>query len=299
MDLLNIWDLAVAGILRGGIYVMMAMGLSLVFGVMNIPNFAHGEFYMIGAYVAFFGYIILGLSPVMTILLAAVIGFATGTLIEKTTFYPLRARSKSNWIMKSFLVTAGLAFILQNLAQALIGVNVKGIDHYWTGSIDFISSMSISMDRAAAFLVGIVIAVLFWLFLKYTQTGNAIRAVSEDESGAVLVGVNLNHIHTLTFGLSSMLAAIAGGILLSITPAYPLMGMQPLYKSWFVVILVGMGNVGATFIGGMLVGIIEAVSYYVLGAGWQDVVSLCVIMLVLLIKPSGLFGGNVRGVWER
>ena len=299
MDLLKIWDLIISGVLRGGIYVMMSMGLSLVFGVMNIPNFAHGEFYMIGAYVAYFGYVLMGLNPILCMLMACFSGFVAGALLEKTCFYPLRLSSKGNWVMNSFMVTAGIAFILQNLAQAIIGVNVMGIDHFWGGSVDFISGMAISTDRMAAFLVGMGSAVLFWLFLKYSRTGNAIRAVSEDEEGAVLIGINLNNIHTLTFALSAMLAALAGAILLSITPAYPMMGLQPLYKSWFVVILVGMGNVGATFIGGILVGLIEAISYYALGAGWQDVISLCVIILVLLVRPSGLFGSDVKGVWER
>ncbi len=299
MDFMAIWDLIVTGILRGGIYVLMSMGLSLVFGVMNIPNFAHGDFYMIGAYMAFFSSTILGLNPIYCILLAAIVGFASGAIMEKTTFMPLRKRSQGDWVMNSFMVTAGLGFVLQNLAQALIGVDVKGISSYWKGSIGGIGSMSISIDRALAFVIAMMVVGLFWMFLTKTKTGNSIRAVAENETGAMIVGVDLNRVHTLTFALSCMLAAIAGAVLLSITPAYPMMGMQPLYKSWFVVILVGMGNVGATVIGGLIVGLIEAISYYSLGAGWQDVVSLSVIMAVLLFKPSGIFGKEVKGIWEK
>lgn len=289
-----IWDLLVGGILRGGMYVLMAMGLSLVFGVMKIPNFAHGEFYMIGAYFAYFACAIWGLPPVLAIMVAGLGGFVCGAIIEKTTFYPLRKRSRKDWIMNSFLVTAGIAFILQNLTQALLGADFKGIPQYWGGSVTWFSGLNISIDRVVGFLIAMVSVGVFWIFLKKTKTGNAIWAVSEHETGAMLMGIELNHIHTLTFALSSMLAAIAGAALLSIIPAYPTMGLQPLYKSWFVVILVGLGNIEATIIGGFLVGLIEAMASFRLGAMWQDVVSLSIIILVLLFKPAGLFGKKLK-----
>lgn len=293
MDSAVISDLFVGGILRGGMYVLMAMGLSLVFGVMRIPNFAHGEFYMLGAYFSYFACTLGGFPPAMAIVLAGIGGFVCGALMEKVTFYPLRKRSRGDWIMNSFLVTAGLSFILQNLAQALVGTDFKGVPQYWGGSISF-AGLSVSTDRIVGFLIAMASVAFFWLFLKKTRTGNAIRAVSEHETGAMLMGIELNKIHTLTFALSSMLAAIAGAALLSVIPAYPTMGMQPLYKSWFVVILVGLGNIQATIIGGFLVGLIEAVSSFSLGAMWQDVVSLSIIILVLLVKPTGLFGKKMK-----
>ncbi len=294
MDNSAILDLLVGGILRGGMYVLMAMGLSLVFGVMKIPNFAHGEFYMLGAYFIYFACAVWGLPPALAIMVAGLGGFVAGGVMEKVTFYPLRKRSRGDWIMNSFLVTAGLSFILQNLTQALLGADFKGVPQYWGGSINWFSGLNISMDRAVGFLIAMVSVAVFWLFLKKTKTGNAIWAVSEHETGAMLMGIELNKIHTLTFALSSMLAAIAGAALLSIIPAYPTMGLQPLYKSWFVVILVGLGNIQATIIGGFLVGLIEAVTSFSLGAMWQDVVSLSIIILVLLFKPTGLFGKKLK-----
>lgn len=299
MELISIWDLLVSGILRGGLYVLMAMGLSLVFGVMNIPNFAHGEFYMIGAYIAFYCSAFLTGNPYVCLLLAALGGFIIGMIMEKITFYPLRKRSQGDWIMNSFMVTAGITFVMQNLTQAIIGVDFKGIDQYWGGTVNWIASIGISVDRVAGFLLAMGTVLVFWLFLTRTRTGNAIRAVAESETGAMLLGINLNRIHNLTFALSCMLAAIAGAALLSINPAYPTMGLQPLYKSWFVVILVGLGNVGATVVGGLVVGLLEAISAYTLGPGWMDPVSLAIICLILIVKPSGLFGKAVKGVWEQ
>ncbi|MBF0528944.1 MAG: branched-chain amino acid ABC transporter permease [Deltaproteobacteria bacterium] len=284
------WDLIVSGILRGGLYALIAIGLSLVFGVMNIANFAYGEIYMIGAYAAFFFFTVLHIGPLPSILAAGLVTFAAGALLEKSFFYTLRRKSKKQWVMNSFLVTLGISIILQNVAQLTCGSMYRGITGYWAGRINWISSMA----RVVGFLIAIVAITAFVFFLNKTQTGRAIRAVSQDETGASLVGINLNGIHTLTFALSSMLAGIAGACLLSINPAYPTMGINPLYKAWFVAILVGMGNVGASIVGGLIVGLLETVTYMYFGGGWQDVISLSIIILILLVKPKGLFG--VKGI---
>lgn len=292
-------NMLVTGILRGGLYALMAVGLSLVFGVMNIPNFAHGEFYMLGAYIAYFAFVSLKLSPVLCFIVAAVGTFVVGVLIEKLLFYNLRKRSKKLWVMNTFLLTLGLSIIMQSGAKILWGNNFRGITQYWPGSLALGGGLSVAYDRIVGFGIAMLIILLFWFFLNKTQTGRSIRAVSQDEAGASLMGINLNTIHTITFGLSCLLAGAAGAILLSITPAYPTMGIQPLYKSWFVLILVGMGNVEASIWGGLLVGMLETVSYVKFGAGWQDVVSLVIIILILIFMPRGLFAKKgVKSVSE-
>lgn len=298
MDDAQLFNMILTGILRGGLYALMAVGLSLVFGVMNIPNFAHGEFYMLGAYLSFFAYTNFHFGPVSSILIAAVGTFILGAITEKTLFYPLRKRSKKNWIMNTFLLTLGISIVLQNGAKMLWGNTFRGITQYWPGKVS-VGSFNISNDRVVGFSIAMVTVALFWLFLNKTRIGRAIRAVSQDETGAGLVGVNLNIIHTLTFALSCLLAGLAGAILLSITPAYPFMGVQPLYKSWFVLILVGMGNIGASILGGLIVGLLETFSYMKFGSGWQDVVSLVIIMMILIFKPRGLFATKgVKSVSE-
>lgn len=293
------WDLFMIGILRGGLYALMAAGLALLLGVMNIASFMHGELYMIGAYMGWFAYAVLGLNPILSLLFAALGSFIAGMVIERGFFYPLRRRSKEGWLLNAYLVTVGLSFVLQNLALAIFRPIYRGIRTYWVGSIRISSGMSISVDRFMGFLVAVATIVAFWLFLRGTKIGRAIRAVAQDERGAMLVGIKLDRIHTLSFGLSSMLAGIAGASLLSIIPAYPSMGLLPLAKSWFVVILAGLGNIRGSIIGGFIVGILEAASYYYLGAGWQDVVSVSILIIILLVKPSGLFGTEVKGILER
>ncbi len=294
-----IWNLLVAGILRGGLYALMAGGLALLFGVMNICNFAHGELFVIGAYIAYFAHITFGLPPVLAIIVAAIGSFVIGAILEKVFIYPLRKRSKDEWIMNTFLLTSGLSVAMQNTAQKIWGVKYRGITQYWDGVIQLTPNMGISVDRAVAFLISISAIVLFWVFLRRTNVGKAIRAVSQNERGAMLMGINLDYIQTLTFALGSMLAGLGGASMLSLIPAYPFAGAKPNITSWFVVTVVGLGNVGGAIVGGFIVGLLESFTFYYLGQGWQDVASLGILILILLLKPSGLFGSEVKGALER
>src|SRR6056297_1677870 len=237
-------SLLVAAIVRAGLYTLSATGLSLIFGVMNVPNFAHGELYMIGAYIAVFTFSGLSLPPLVAILFAGIGGFVIGAIIEKSVFYPLRKRSERRkiWIMNTFLVTVGLSLLLKNLIQVIAGTKYRGIDSYWQGSLR-ITGILVSIDRLVGVAIAIIVVIIFWLFLQKTTMGKAIRAVAQNEVGAKVVGINLDNIHTLTFALSAMLASVAGASLLSLNPAYPTMGLMPLFSSWFVVILVGVGNI--------------------------------------------------------
>jgi branched-chain amino acid transport system permease protein len=171
----------------------------------------------------------------------------------------------------------------------LLGVDFKGVVQLFKGSLPF-AGLNVSYDRLIGFATAMVVVAIFWLFLKKTKTGNAITAVSEHETGAMLMGIDIKLIHILTFSLSCMLAAIAGAALISINPAYPTMGVQPLAKSWLVVILVGLGNIESTLVGGLLVGLIETFASYYFGTIWQDVICLSIVVAILVFKPSGLFG---------
>jgi branched-chain amino acid transport system permease protein len=298
MDVSVLENLLLTGLLRGGLYALMAVGLALVFGVMNICHFAHGEYYVLGAYAAFFGFVTLGLNPILAILLAAFLSFLAGVVTDILLFGPLRKRSKGEWVMNAFLLTAGLSVVLQNLYRSVFGMRYRGITQYWDASVQVLG-ITIAADRIMAFIIALVAIFGLWLFLKKTRIGRAIRAVSQDETGAMLVGINLNHIHTLTFGLGSMLAGLGGASLLSLSPAYPYGGAKPLISSWFVVTIAGLGNTQGAIVAGFIVGIFESFSYFYLGQGWQEVASLCLLILLLLFKPTGLFGTNIKSVWEK
>lgn len=302
----------VNSIVTGGMWALMAAGLSLVFGVMNIVNFAHGELFMIGTLVAYLVFkplteylnqnpsrFLTLISPFAGIIAAVIVGAVVGVVMEKLVFYQLRKRTKEQWIMNSFLLTVGISVIIINGTQMIWGADFKGIPHYWdVPGLDFLG-VSISVDRAVVFVLGILTMAVFWYFLRRTRTGRAIRAVSQDETGSLMVGIDLNRIQVLTLALSSALAALAGGSLLFLFPSYPTVGLKPLYIAWYIVILVGMGNVAGALVGGFIVALLQTLTSFYIGPGWEDVIPTAIVMVILLIKPSGLFGSVVKGIHEQ
>jgi branched-chain amino acid transport system permease protein len=300
-------------IVTGGMWALLAVGLALVFGVANIPYFAHGESFMIGAYTAFFVFrpihdyllenpnpFISAVAPFSGIIAAAIVGFIVGVILERVLFYPLRRASKpGEWVMNAFLLTLGISFILINGLNLVLGPNFRGVPHYWYVDPIIVGQVRVSVERIIT--LGVTLAAIggLWFFLRRTRTGRAMRAVAQDEVGAQMVGINLNFIYALTMGLSTSLAALAGGALLFIFQAYPSVGGTPLYFAWYVVILVGLGNVAGAVAGGFIVALLQTATQQFLGIGWSNVVPIAAMVAVLLAVPSGIFGSEVKGVQER
>ena len=298
-------------IVTGGMLAMVSMGLALVFGVMNIAQFAHGEFFMIGTLVSYYVFTplnnyltlhpspILGpVAPLIGIVAAGIVGMAVGALTEILIFSELRRRSRTNWVMNTFLITLGISIILANGDQLLFGVSPKGIVRYWTGKPLNIMGVFISRDRIMSLVISAVVVVGFWAFMKYSKTGRAIRAVSQDEAGALSVGINLSLIQIITMSFSCGLAAVAGATLLFIYPSYPTVGLEPLYMAWFVVILAGLGNIMGAALCSFIVALLKVATIEYIGMGWDFVVPTAIITLILIIKPSGIFGSAVRGILD-
>ncbi len=307
-------SIVVDTLVTGGMWALMAAGLALVFGVMNIPNFAHGEFFMIGSLTAYFVFsplqdamlndpsgtgLLKVFAPFPGMIVALVVGFAVGAILEVILFRPLRKRSRDQWVMNTFLLTAGVSIVLINGDRLLFGNDFRGVTRYWDVHPLQILGVSVSMDRAAVFVIAMVTIGLFSLFLLRTRTGRAMRAVAQDEAGAQMAGISLNRIFVLTMGLSCALAALAGAALLFLYPSYPDVGQQPLYLAWYVVILAGLGNVQGGIFGAVIVSLLQSLSVSYIGLDWVEVVPTLFIILILLFKPSGLFGSEVKGVWEQ
>ncbi len=299
-------------IVTGGMLALVAMGLALVFGVMNIPMFAHGEYFMIGTLTAYYVFtpinryiesnpqsLLTVLGPVITLVAAMLAGAVVGVASEVLVFRQLRMRSRDNWVMNSFLLTVGLSVVLINAHQLFFGADFKGITRYWSGMPVDIMDVFISRDRAMAFVVSAVIVAAFWFFMTYTRTGRAIRSVSQDETGALMVGIDLKGILLLTMSLSCALAAIAGASLLFMYPSYPSVGLEPLYMAWFVVILSGLGNVLGAVMGAFMVALLKVLTVEYIGSGWDFVVPSALIIIILIFKPSGIFGSEVRGILDK
>lgn len=299
-------------IVTGGMWALLATGLALVFGVMNIPHFAHGESFMVGAYVAYFVFTpvnkvflasgskaLLYLGPFIGIIAAGLAGAVLGIIIEKTVFAPLRHRTREGWIMNAFLLTVGLSFILTNGTMLTLGPNFRGIPRYFDVPALELFGAFIAVDRIVAAGIAIVTIGILWFFLRQTKTGRAIRAVSQDETGAQMVGIDLDFIQTLTFSLATAMAAISGASLLFMFQAYPTVGGTPLYFSWYVVMLVGLGNIAGAIVGGFIVALLQSGTQMFIGLSWQTVVPTVVMILVLVLAPSGIFGSEVKGIQEQ
>ena len=289
MELSRILPVIINGVVRGGLYASMSAGLALITGVMGLSNFAHGEFYMVGAYASYWVFAILGIHPLLAIVAGAIAGFVVGALVERGIFRPLHKRYADIWLMQSFVITVGLSYVFQNGALLIFGPRYRGIQSFWAGSV-----MSVSIDRWVTFVITILILIGLRLLLNRTMIGRSMRAIAQDEAGAMLVGIDLDRIRNLTFALGTAMAAVAGASLLSMIPAFPGAGVRPGVKSWFVMMLTGLGNLGGAILGGFFVGMVESVFYQVLEQGWVDVASLCILILVLVFRPTGLFGTGTR-----
>jgi branched-chain amino acid transport system permease protein len=299
-------------VVTGGMWALLAAGLALVFGVMNIPHFAHGESFMIGSYVGYFVFsalnnylkenpsgLLSALAPNIGVIAALLVGAVAGAILERLIFAPLRRRTRVGWVMNTFLLTVGLSFILVNGTTLVLGPNFRGIPRYYdVPPIEFLG-VRVSVDRIWAFAIAIITIAVLTVFLQRSRTGRAIRAVSQDETGAELVGINIGYIHTLTFSLATATAAMAGAALLFMFQAYPTVGLKPLYFAWYVVMLVGLGNVYGAVVGGFLVALLQTATQQFIGIAWEDVVPTIVMIIILILVPSGIFGSEVKGIQEQ
>lgn len=284
-------ELLFQGLVRGAMYALMGIGLSLIFGILGVVNFAHGEFFMMGTYVMIFVITALGLPFVVGIAAAAVVLFLVGLMIERGLVETLRKRAGRDWLLDSFVLTIGLMVILQNLAQLAFGSRRRGITEMIQG--DFIvGDVIITYERLAILGMAVLVVGLLAAYIKFTYMGKAIRAAAQNAEAAQTLGINVNHIYTIAFGLGAALAGVAGALLISIFPAFPTVGYQPVLKSFAVVILGGLGNIPGAIAGGFLLGIIEAYAIFFMSAGWQSVLTPLIIVAVLIVRPSGLFSAK-------
>jgi branched-chain amino acid transport system permease protein len=214
--------------------------------------------------------------------------FVVGVLVERGLVEPLRKRAGRDWLLDSFVLTIGLMVILQNLALLGFGSRRRGITTMLEGSLTY-GDVVITYERLAILALAVVIVGLLAAYIKFTDTGKAIRATAQHPEAAQTLGIDINRIYTIAFGIGAALAGAAGALLISIFPAFPTVGYQPVLKSFAVVILGGLGNIPGAIAGGFVLGIVEAYAIFFMSAGWQSVITPLLIVLVLIFRPQGLF----------
>jgi branched-chain amino acid transport system permease protein len=281
-----IGQVIVSGVLAGALYAMVALGLALIFGVMRVINIAHGPLLMLGAYVTYFLYSRAGLNPFVTVPIAMAALFVVGMLLERTLVFRVVDAPE----LSSLLLTFGIGIAVVNLAQNLFTSDLRAVE-YLTGSWS-VGGLALSKPRSLAFVFAVAVTVLAFLFLKTTRLGKAIRATSQSRDVALVCGIDVARIHMLTFGLASALAAGGGALLAIIVAIQPEMGGVWTFKSFLVIVLGGAGNYPGALVGGLLLGLIEQLASLFLTTQLSEVIAYVLLVLVLLVRPTGLLGGR-------
>jgi len=275
------------GVYAGCIYILLATGLNLIFGVMKIVNFAHGEFLMIGAYITATIFFITDINPYAIILLSMLALIAIGAVVERLCFRPILGTGKLNEIFLSI----GLIYIIQNGAAIIWGDEWQSIKSPYQGISVPVGPLNIPIDYIIIMVVTTAILCGLYLFLRRTRTGLEMRATSQNRKGAMLVGINVERIDILSFGIGCALAAAAGTLWVVSGQVFnPYMGSIPAIKAFAIIILGGLGSIPGAIVGGLLYGIAENGAAYYFGGIWKDAVSFIILIIVLVIRPTGLFG---------
>lgn len=276
----------VDGVLMGGIYGLVALGLTLIFGVMKIINFAQGALLMLGMYVSYWAFTLYGINPYLSIPLSAITLFIVGVFIQKTILNKMLNAPEHNQL----LVTLGIMLIIENLALLFWSPDFRSVDLEGLQSTINIGEIGVNTPKLIAFVFAITLALALFWFLKHTMIGKAIRATSMNRQGAALSGINTNRINYIAFGLGSALAGIAGSLITPFFYTSPTVGATFILKGFVVVVLGGLGNFIGAIVGGLIIGISEALGGAFLPGSLKELVTYLIFIIILMVKPNGLFG---------
>jgi branched-chain amino acid transport system permease protein len=276
------------GLMMGAVYALVALGLTLVYGVLHIINFAHGATLTAAMYAVYVAHATLGVDPYLALPGLAAIFFALGYVVQRWVIGPASHGDDSNIL----LVTLGLSIIMENALLAGFRSDTRSIDVPYGFSVVEVGNLFLSTPKLVAFAGSFVVAALLWLLLARTDTGRAIRAVAKEKTGAALVGVRVEHIYAVTFGLGAACLAVAACLLMPTFLVNPRIGNAFVLVAFTIVVLGGMGSIPGALIGGLFVGVVESLSGLYLGESLGQIGIFLIFILVLLARPTGLFGAR-------
>ncbi len=274
------------GIIAGGIYSLVALGYTMVYGILKFINFAHGEIFMIGAYIAWLFNVMFGVNIIIALLISMIGCAILGFLIEKVAYKPLRQSHK----IVPLITAIGVSLFLQSLALIFFGADIKT---FRTGTVEKglnIFGATITKLQIAIIIVSLILMFLLHLFVKYSKTGKAIRAVSDNPELASTIGININKVISTVFIIGSMLAAVAGVLIGMEQNLQPTMGVSIGIKAFTAAVVGGIGNIYGALLGGFLIGLIENIGIWFIPSGYKDAIAFLVLLIMLFFRPQGLFG---------
>jgi branched-chain amino acid transport system permease protein len=276
---------ALNGLIMGGIYALVAGGLTLIFGVMGIINVAHGEFLMLSMFASYYSVTLLGLSPYLSILLVTPLMFIVGALIFRGFIVPVLNAPEINQI----LLTVALSLLLQNLALLAFGGDYLTVNIPLAQRTVTVLGAVLSWPQVFAFALSLLATTACYAVLRYTELGRSLRAVAQNRKGAILVGINVNRVYLVAFAAGSACVGIAGPLLVPIYYVHPDVGSLFLLVAFIVVVMGGLGNFAGALLAGLIVGVVESVAGLFLSLSLAPIANFAVFILVLLFRPSGLF----------
>jgi branched-chain amino acid transport system permease protein len=288
MDGTIFFQTLINGIFQGGVYALVAIGLTLTYGVMMIVNFAHADFLMLGMYVCYWAFTWLGMPPYLTMLIVLVLFFGIGALLQKILIKPILTAPVVNQV----LLTLGLSSFIQGAAQFFWNSEPRSLILPYSSNSIQVGELVLNVPRMIAFLVSLMVAVGLYIFLNRSKIGKAIRATSQSRTAAALMGINVDRIYMLVLGIGLALAGLAGALLSPNYPMSPTVGANFSFTAFVIVVLGTMGNFLGAFVGGLIIGIAEAFGGLFIGSELRQLVSMLIFIFVLLLKPGGLFGGK-------
>jgi branched-chain amino acid transport system permease protein len=279
-------QLVVSTILLGGIYALIAVGLTLIFGVMRVVNFAHGEFLMLGMYLAFWAFTLLRLDPYVTLVLALPLIFGGGWLSYCLVMRPVVRASHNVHIF----TTVGLSIALQNLALVLWSADSQFVRTSYYAVTVRLGSMALNLAQIVAFAVALLLTAALFTFMRWSYTGKVMRATAQDRHVAALMGIDTGRVFALTWAVGITCVGVAGVLLAPIYPVYPTVGLQFVLIAYVAVVLGGLGDMAGALTASLIVAAVEVVGSYVIGTAWKEVLYLLLFIAMLVVRPAGLFG---------
>ena len=273
------------GLANGMGYVLIAVGLTLVFGVLRVVNFAHGEFFMLGAYVTYYGMTLIGMDYISALLVATLVVAGLGILAKRVFFQPLKIEHEFTILLSSL----GLAWLLTHLAETIFGADPKYVDTPYSDATFSLGDITVTQQRIGVILVAsAMIAATYW-FIKHTRMGKMMQATAQNPEGAALSGINTKYVHAYTFALACALAALSGALVGPTAMLYPTVGDWAVLKGFIVVVMGGLGSVTGALLGGLILGVAESLGGGYISLGFKEAIGYAIIIVVLLLRPNGLF----------
>lgn len=286
----------ITGLLIGGVYALMSVGLALIFGIMKVVNFAQGEFMMFGMFLTYFFYTVWGVYPLGGALLTMVPLFLFGLFIHRTMLVHVSGGGTTQEMDAQVILFLGLSLIFTNGMTLVFGPTPRGIVTPLATEAFRLGPFFLNQARTYAFGLALVVAFGVYLFLQYTDTGKALRAAADQPEAALYMGISVSHMHRIAFALGIALAAVAGGLLATFWPIEPTVGVNFIILMFVSVVLGGLGSIPGGFFGGLVIGMVQSLSQLILPLQLQNVCVFITFLLILYLRPQGLFGRRGRAI---